>query len=95
MKLIVTSLYELNLTPTFGSASYHPVTSLQPHHFPVATGLRLRLTVTFYVRSGESLVVLRRVCYSSSQELREEEGNARTRNRSRWEATACQQKNVE
>ena len=61
----------------------------------MATGLRLKLTVTFYVDAGASLVALRRVCYSSPQELHEEEGNGRTRNRSRREATASHQKNVE
>ena len=35
------------------------------------------------------------MCYSLPQELHREEGNGRTRNRSRREATANQQKNVE
>ena len=93
------SLCKVSLPQLFGSASYHLssplLTSPHLHHVPVAIGLRLRLTVTIKSVLGRGWLSCV-VCVSlHHQEFHEEEGNGRTRHRSRRKATARQQKNVE
>ena len=73
------SLYKLNLIPTFGSASYHLTTSPLPYHLPVATGLRLRLTVTFTSVLGRGWLSCVACVPHHHHQLHEEEGNGRTR----------------
>ena len=86
------SQYKLNLIPNFGSASYHLSSTSPPSRGNWSSSSAYCYV---YVSAGARPVVLRRVCYSSRYQLHEEEGNGRTRNRSRRKATASQQKNVD